>query len=240
MLYHFCQGNALIMLFFIAFVTIILSVSSTDFLPKSNNDDLINFIDLLNSRDDDDYIGKSKYLQTLTDTELKRSNEQDKLTEIMRLLQMNYDARKDKNYDNRERLHFIRNPEFIDDYRSHMRKRSSHELLYDGDFDEDTLKQLLLSLRRNAVFHLKKDKSLRNPPVLRLGSNIDVPLDSIKPLEIHDDIAKKYDWGKSLERQKRFKPKLRKAEERYKPRGGFGRTSIPIAGKRGIFEDIYN
>ncbi|CAH4033039.1 unnamed protein product [Pieris brassicae] len=170
------------MLFFIVFVTIILSVSSTDFLPKSNNDDLINFIDLLNNRDDDDYIGKSKYLQS----------------------------------------------------------RSSHELLYDGDFDEDTLKQLLLSLRRNAVFRLKKDKSLRNPPVLRLGSNIDVPLDSIKPLEIHDDIAKKYDWGKSLERQKRFKPKLRKAEERYKPRGGFGRTSIPIAGKRGIFEDIYN
>ncbi|XP_045489152.1 uncharacterized protein LOC111001790 isoform X2 [Pieris rapae] len=217
--------------------TIILSVSSTDFLPKSNNDDLINFIDLLNNRDDDDYIGKSKYLQTLTDTELKRSNEQDKLTEMTRLLQMNYEAREDKNNYNRERLHFIRNPEFIDDYRSQMRKRSSHELLYDGDFDEDTLKQLLLSLRRNAVFRLNKEKSLRNSPALRLGSNIGDPLDPIKPVVIRDDIAKKYDWGKSLERQRRVKPKLRKAEERYKPRGGFGRTSIPFAGKRGVFED---
>ncbi|CAF4912910.1 unnamed protein product [Pieris macdunnoughi] len=228
------------MLLFIVFVTTILSVSSTDFLPKSNNDDLINFIDLLNNRDDDDYIGKSKYLQTLTDTELKRNDEQDKLTEMMRLLQMNYDAREDKNYDNRERLHFIRNPEIIDDYRSHMRKRSSPELLYDGDFDEDTLKQLLLSLRRNAVFRLKKDTSLRNAPALRLGSNIGDPLDPIKPVKIRDDITKKYDWGNSLERQKRVKPKLRKAEERYKLRGGFGRTSIPIAGKRGVFEDIYN
>lgn len=42
---------------------------------------------------------------------------------MMRLLQNNYDAREDGTHNNGERLHFIRNPELINEYRSRVRKR---------------------------------------------------------------------------------------------------------------------
>lgn len=85
---------------------------------------------------------------------------------------------------------------------------------------------------------------MRNPAVLRLGSDIG-KFDSVGPKRAGGvrDSTKKYNWDKSLEREKRVKPKLRMPEDKYRPkeRGlSFGRTSIPFPGKRGVFDDNYN
>ncbi|CAK1554305.1 unnamed protein product [Leptosia nina] len=198
-----------IQIFHPAVVGLCHKATTKDIKAYSDNEDLINFIDLLNSPDDDLHTkngGRSKYLE---DAGMNSREAQDR-TELMRLLQKNYDAREFQGRQEKERLYFIENPEIIDDYRD---IRRSQEMQYDADFEEKTLKRLLKTLRRNAVFRLKKDKTVKaNLPALRLGikmGSLEEAKKAFKPLE-KEVITKKYNWDRSVEKKYHAeRPKIR-------------------------------
>ncbi|XP_038220311.1 uncharacterized protein LOC119838435 [Zerene cesonia] len=164
------------------------------------------------------------------------------MQDLMQVLQKNYYDDQDDN--NAYRLHYISNPEVIEEYKANLdKKRWSPELDIDEE-EEKTLKEILQVLRRNAVFRLnKREDSVGNAVALRIGNKIGQSLENIedKPKykeysdkETHflkkdtgfnaarDTITKKYNWAESLEFVKKDRKKMRQKRiemvDRNKPK----------------------
>ncbi|VVC94211.1 unnamed protein product [Leptidea sinapis] len=130
---------------------------------SQNKLDIINVVKLLNSPQESggDDRGSTEAFDDSNEKEIK-------LKKIMSLLQNNFDANLDQgkmpfNPESGARLHLISNPQEIQEYRAHLKKKGVKLGIPEYSNDEETsLKDRLQSLRRNAVFRLGRHLRERN------------------------------------------------------------------------------
>ncbi|KAG6461582.1 hypothetical protein O3G_MSEX012720 [Manduca sexta] len=175
--------------------------------------ELIYLINEIYNNDEDISKEVGNYVNTHNNREMA-------LKQVMKLIQKNYDASKVYKERPKVRMHFISNPEVLEQFKSVLEEKesSSYE---DESVASRKLKEILRSLRRQAVFRIDDPESQektvpeeqRNAEAIQKSAEDNEKAYPLKKSNVHnsrkkeeskeniennawDVITKKYDWDK--------------------------------------------